>query len=386
MKIGLLGMGVVGGGVMEQLAERADIQVKRVLARRPRPELGALQAQSFDEILTDPEIDTIVEVIGGMDPAYDNVLRSLQAGKNVVSANKWMLSYHLEELLSLAELRGVQLKYSASVGGGIPFLFNLARLRHADTVDAISGIVNGTTNLILDTMQTEDADFADVLARAQRAGYAEADPSADVDGLDARSKLCIAASLAFGQFLNPEEINVEGIRRITIQDVAAFRKLNRVCRLIVCAERLSGGKICAFVEPTLVAQTDPEASVHRNDNLISLIGRRVGLQSFFGQGAGRNPTAANVVADLNDIATGVCQLSSASISGHALIDNSLCEHRYFVRTKSRLSIPAEKLRGAGDSSLYLTYPISVSRMHALAASLRMRDENLFFAGVRGLDE
>lgn len=386
MKIGLLGMGVVGSGVMEQLAGRQDIQVKRVLTRRPRPELGALWTGSFDEILSDPEIDTIVEVMGGMDPAYDDVLRALQAGKNVVTANKWMLSYHLEELRTVAQLRGVQLKFSASVGGGIPYLYNLVRLRHVDTIDAVYGIVNGTTNLILDTMQTGGADFAEVLAQAQRAGYAEADPSADIDGLDARSKLCIASSLAFGKYVDPETINVEGIRRITRQDVSAFRKLGLVCRFIAHAERVSMGKICAFVEPTLVHFNEAEASVHRNDNLISLIGRRVGLQSFFGQGAGKNPTAANVVLDLDAILSGSSPLAGAPIAGHAEIDNSQREHRYYVRTTSRLSVPAEKLRGNSDTNLYLTYPMSIDRMHALAASIRMRDQSLFFAGVRALEE
>lgn len=379
-------MGVVGSGVMEQLAERTDIEIQRIMTRCPRPELGARWTGSFDEILADPEIDTIVEVMGGMDPAYDNVLRALQAGKNVVTANKLMLSYHLEELGTIAQLRGVALKFSASVGGGIPYLYNLARLRHADRIEAISGIVNGTTNLILDTMQTGDADFATVLAQAQRAGYAEADPSADIDGLDARSKLCIASSLAFGKYADPEAISVEGIRRITRLDVSAFRKLGMVCRLIVHAERVSEDKICAFVEPTLVRFNDAEAAVHRNDNLIRLIGRRVGLQSFFGQGAGKNPTAANIVLDLDDILTNTSPLANAPVSGHIGIDNSQREHRYYVRTTSRLSVPAEKLRGSGDANLYLTYPISVDRMHALAASIRMRDQSLFFAGIRTSEE
>lgn len=382
MKIGLLGIGTVGAGVLEQVAEREDMSIKRVLVRRDIPELGALTTRSFDEILNDPEIDTVVEVIGGMQPAYDYVMRALRAGKNVITANKLMLSYHMEELLRTAKESGVQLRFDASVGGGIPYLFNLMRSGRADTIQSLFGIVNGTTNLILDTMQSNGSDFADVLAQAQRAGYAEADPSADIDGIDARSKLCVAASVAFGCCINPEEVAMAGIRNITREDVLAFKKLGYVCRLLVRAERLEGNRVCAFVEPTLLCPSEPEASVRRNDNLIGLVGRNCGQQYFFGQGAGRNPTAFAVVLGLTDILHGV-NLPDEIPVGQAIVDNSQLAHRYYVRTTSRLSIPAEKLRGTGEVNCYLTAPMPVDRMHALAASLRMRDANLFFAAVRG---
>lgn len=383
MKIGLLGIGTVGSGVLEQLAGRGNIAVKRILVRRERPELGAQATQHFEDILNDPEIDTIVEVMGGMQPAYDYVHRALRAGKNVVTANKLMLSYHFGELLETARASGVQLRFDASVGGGIPYLYNLMRTSRADTIRSLFGIVNGTTNLILDTMQTSGADFSDVLAQAQRAGYAEADPSSDIDGLDARSKLCISASIAFGRYIDPEDVSVFGIRNISREDVMTFKKLGYVCRLLVRAERVSDGRICAFIEPTLLGPGEQEAAVRRNDNLISLVGHRVGLQSFFGQGAGKDPTAFAVVLGLTDILNGVRPLKDRAPSGYAVVDNSHLAHRYYVRTTSRLSIDAEKLRGGGDSNLYLTAPMPVDRMHALAASLRMRDPNLFFAGVRG---
>ena len=383
MKIGLLGIGTVGSGVLEQLAGREDIAVKRVLARRDRPELGAKQTHRFEDILDDPEIDTVVEVMGGMHPAYEYVLRALQAGKNVVTANKLMLSHHFEELLNAARRSGVQLRFDASVGGGIPYLYNLMRTSRADTIRSLSGIVNGTTNLILDTMQTSGADFADVLAQAQRAGYAEADPSSDIDGLDARAKLCISASIAFGRYVDPEDISVAGIRSISREDIMTFKKLGYVCRLLVRAERLDGDRFCAFIEPTLLGPGEQEAAVRRNDNLIALVGHRVGLQSFFGQGAGKDPTAFSVVMGLTDILGHVDPLEGRLPEGRATVDNSLLAHRYYVRTTSRLGIAAEKLRGGGDANIYLTSPIPVDRMHALAASLRMRDPNLFFAGVRG---
>ena len=383
MKIGLLGIGTVGSGVKKHLEGRNDISIKKILVRRDRPDLGGLATFSFDEILNDPEIETIVEVMGGMEPAYDYVLRTLKAGKNAATANKLLLSYRMPELLAAARESGAMLKIDASVGGGIPYLFNVMRTGRADTIRSLSGIVNGTTNLILDTMQTGGADFADVLAQAQRAGFAEADPSSDIDGLDARSKLCISASIAFGKFIHPDDVMTSGIRTITREDVSMFRELGYVCRLLVRAERVDDNTVCAFVEPTLLAPTEPEASVHRCDNLIGMVGEYVGQQYFFGQGAGMDPTASAVVLGLTDMLNGVRLLEDISLDGRMTVDNSHLAHRYYVRTASRLSIPAEKLRSDGGCSCYLTEPIPVDRMHALAASLRINDPGLFFAGVRG---
>ena len=383
MKIGLLGIGTVGSGVRDHLSRRDDISIKKILVRRERPELGALATFDYEDILNDPEIDTIVEVMGGLQPAYDYVLRALKAGKNVATANKLLLSYHFDELLAAARSTGAHLKIDASVGGGIPYLYNLMRSRRADSIRSICGIMNGTTNLILDTMQTSDADFGDVLAQAQRAGYAEADPSADIDGIDSRSKLCVSASVAFGRFVRPDDIDMFGIRNITLDDVHIFRKLGYVCRLLARAEYLDDDHICAYVEPTLLGPAEHEATVRRNDNLIGLVGNYTGQQYFFGQGAGKDPTAFSEVSGLTDILNNVRMLEERPPEGYFTVDNSHLVHRYYVRTTSRLSIPAEKLRGGGNYNCYITAPIPVDRMHALAASLRMRDPGLFFAGIRG---
>lgn len=383
MKIGLLGIGTIGSGVKEHLDRREDISIKRILVRRDRPDLGSLATFQYEDILNDPEIDTIVELMGGMQPAYDYVLSALKAGKNVATANKLMLSYHFADLLAAARESGAHLKIDASVGGGIPYLFNLMRSGRTDTIRSLFGIVNGTTNLILDTMQSAGADFADVLSQAQRAGYAEADPSADIDGIDSRSKLCVSSMIAFQRIINPEEISVFGIRNITRDDVQLFKKLGYVCRLLVRAEYIDENRICAFVEPTLLSPAEPEATVRRNDNLIGLVGNYTGQQYFFGQGAGKDPTAFAVVSGLADIQDNVRLLEERPPMERISVDNSQLSHRYYVRTTSRLSIPAEKLRGGGDYNCYITAPLPVDRMHALAASLRMRDPNLFFAGIRG---
>lgn len=380
MKIGLLGFGTVGSGVFEQLSAHADMTVEKILLRRDRPELKALSVTDIRDITEDPEIDVVVEVIGGLEPAYDYVMYALNSGKHVVTANKLLLAYHFEELLKAAEENGVTLRFDASVGGGIPYLHNLLHNLRTDRIRSLYGIVNGTTNLILDTMQTDGSDFADVLAQAQRAGFAEADPSADIDGIDARAKLCVSASVAFGRFLRPDDVPMAGIRHITRTDVNAFRQLGYVCRLLVRAEHLENGRVCACVEPTLVPPMAPEASVRRNNNLIGFVGDSAGNQHFFGQGAGKSPTAYSVVSDLLDIRDGIPHLSGCKPEGIATVDNTSISRRYYLRTIANPGVAAKKMENTSDC--YVTAPLSVERMHTLATTLRAKDPKLFFAGIR----
>ena len=344
--------------------------------------MGALATFSFDDILRDGEIEAVVEVIGGERPALDYALGALRAGKHVVTANKQMLSEHMQSLASAAREGGARLMIDASVGGGIPYLHNLSRAARRGGVESVFGIVNGTTNLILDTMQTEGTDFAEALAQAQRAGYAEADPTADIDGLDARAKLCVAAAVGFGLAVRPESVDAAGIRAISSGDVGVFRRMNRVCRLLVRADRLDAGRVAAFVEPALVAPDDAFAAVRRNDNLIGFVERDAGLQRFFGQGAGKSPTAFNVVMGLEDLLENRAG-ALESLSGRAEVDNGGLASRYYVRTAARLDAEAETLCDLGGARAYLTAPLPVAKMHALARRLREADPGLFFAGLRG---
>ncbi|MGX8706530.1 MAG: homoserine dehydrogenase, partial [bacterium] len=232
MVIGLLGLGTIGSGIYEHLQKRGDIRVKKILELKRHPGFEALETSDFNEILNDPEIDTVIELIGGIEPAHTFTVQAMKAGKNVVTANKLMLSHHMEELLTLAKEMGVQYRYDASVGGSIPFLYNIARHRTADTLTALSGIVNGTTNLILDIMQTDGMDFDDVLKQAQAQGYAEANPAADIDGIDAQCKIAIASAVAYQQYVRPEAVSTEGIRHISGRDIIYFKRQGWVCRLI----------------------------------------------------------------------------------------------------------------------------------------------------------
>ena len=381
MNIGLLGMGAIGSGVFEQLAAREDITVRRVLDKRKIEGVESLLTTDIAEILGDPEIDTVVELMGGNEPAHRFVLEAMRAGKNVVSANKLMIAGNLKELLDTAQQMGVSFRFSASVGGSIPYLVNLLRARRADRLTRVMGIVNGTTNLILDTMQTTGESFDQVLKQAQAAAYAEADPSADIDGIDARSKIAIAASLAFDAHVRPENVLTAGIRYIRAEDVELFRKKGWVCRLIARAERFEGDRVTAFVEPTLVTPESPFASVYRNDNLICMNGKRFGQQSFSGQGAGKSPTAYAVVNDLIDTMYSPQYLPFSSELRDLPVDNGLIRRCYYLRTSACVEIPGETLAAKNGFCAYVTQPMPVQRMHTLAKELQKQDPSLFLAGI-----
>ena len=376
--IGLLGMGTIGSGVYEHLQKRGDISVKKILELKRHPGFEHLETSDYDEILSDPEIDTVVELMGGLEPAHKFTVQALKAGKNVVSANKLMISHHMEELLTLARENGVQYRYDASVGGSIPFLYNLMRHNCADTLTAISGIVNGTTNLILDIMQTEGRDFDAVLRQAQAEGYAEANPAADIDGIDAQCKIAIASAVAYGSYVNVDDVSTEGIRHITAEDIIRFKELRKVCRLIAQSQVVGEGVISAYVEPTLVAENATEAAVRLNNNTISITGEYFGVHTFQGQGAGKDPTAFAVELGLRDILDGVTPRLNLIPHGYAKVDNATTGHRYYLRTSAPVDIPAEK----HADGVYITEPLSVKAMHDLAASLRKQDKKLFFAGIQ----
>ena len=378
MVIGLLGLGTIGSGIYEHLEKRSDIRVKRILELKRHPGFEHLETSDYGEILNDPEIDTVIELIGGIEPAHTFTVQALKAGKNVVSANKLMISHHMEELLTLARDMGVQYRYDASVGGSIPFLYNIMRHRSADTLTALSGIVNGTTNLILDIMQTDGRDFDDVLKQAQAEGYAEANPAADIDGIDAQCKLAIASSVAYGQYVRPEDISTEGIRHITGRDIIRFRQRDLVCRLLVQSQVVGQGVVTAFVEPTLVSPRSTEAAVKLNNNTISVTGDYFGVHTFQGQGAGKDPTAFAVELGLRDILDGVTPRLNPIPEGYARVDNTLAGHPYYLRTTAPVDVEAERI----DDGAFITAPMSAKAMHDLAKKLRETDPGLFFAGIR----
>lgn len=384
MKTALLGYGVVGSGVHALTKARPEhgVTIARVLVRRDIEAVRAIATRDFNEIVSDPSIETVVEVMGGEEPALSYVKAALRAKKNVVTANKLMLSLHYAELISLARENGVHLAFSAAVGGGIPWLTNLLRVARVDAVESLGGIMNGTTNFILTAMQQGGADFAETLAEAQRLGYAEADPTADIDGLDVRAKLALSCDVAFSQMADAAAVPALGIRHIAAADVALFRQLGLTCRLIGKVERTEAG-VAAYVEPMLFAADAPEAGVNGTGNVISFRCTGLGAQSFFGLGAGQSPTASAVMQDLIDTSAGTTAFDLARCNGAFVPDASSARHAYYLRTAAALpaGLAVRPLGKTPAGNACITKPLPVSALHALVQDCLAAGRSAFAAGL-----
>ena len=310
IKIAVLGYGVVGSGVVHVLDKNADricqnagqkIEVKYILDIRKFPDSPyiSLFVNDFESIVDDPEITVVVEVIGGIDVALTYTRRCLEAGKSVVTSNKELVAEHGSELLKLAMEKGVNYLFEASVGGGIPVIRPLAQCMTANMINEIYGILNGTTNYILTDMDRNRADFSDALHEAQKKGYAESDPTADIEGHDTCRKICILSSLAFGHQINPRLVPTEGITGVTIEDIQLAAKLGYKIKLLG-RSRLAGDKVSVYVAPHLVNKHSILAEVDDVMNGVVIRGNAVGNVVFCGAGAGKLPTASAVIADVID--------------------------------------------------------------------------------------
>ena len=312
-KVAILGFGTVGSGVAEVLSKNSqgiarrsggEIQVKYILDVRDFPDSPFKDCfvKDFSIIENDPEVNVVVETIGGAKVALEFTTRALKAGKSVVSSNKELVATHGYELLQLAKANGVSYLFEASVGGGIPILRPLTNCLAANEVEQITGILNGTTNYILTRMIKAGLTFEQALKEAQDNGYAEKDPTADVDGHDACRKICILSALACGQHVYPQQVPTQGIREVTLADVAYADSCGYKIKLLGRCLREPEGKVCAFVAPHLVSCENPLAGVEDVFNAIAVTGNAVGDVMFYGRGAGKLPTASAVVADVIDIA------------------------------------------------------------------------------------
>jgi homoserine dehydrogenase len=313
LKAGLLGCGNVGEAVARLLREHGDdiaaragcrIEVARVAVRDLGKDRGidaSLLTTDPFEVVRDPEVDLVVEVMGGMEPARELILEALSSDKPVVSANKELLANQGRELFDLADERGVDLYFEAAVGGGIPLIRPMKESLSGERLMRLTGIVNGTTNYILTRMGEEGMSFADALARAQALGYAEADPTADVEGLDAAAKCAILASIAFNARVVASDIYTEGISNVSADDIAFARRLGYAVKLLAIAE-LEGNRIAARVHPAMIPVSHPLASVRDSFNAVFLEGPKIGELMFYGRGAGGDPTAVAVVGDMVTVA------------------------------------------------------------------------------------
>lgn len=308
IQIAILGLGTVGTGVARVVAENSrqierklgePLQVKTILVRHFKDgPYRQLMTDDFSKIEGDPEIRVVVETIGGMDSAYEYTKRALQAGKHVVTANKQLVAEKGCELLELARKKNVSYLFEASVGGGIPILYPLTQCMAANRIDEVYGILNGTTNYILTRMARTGAFFTDALREAQAKGYAEADPTADVDGIDAGRKTCILADLAFGYQVPPASVPMEGISKLSLRDVKIAERAGYRIKLVGRAVRMPGGGRTAYVAPHLIPENHPLANVEDVYNAIVVRGNVTGEVMFYGKGAGELPTASACVSDV----------------------------------------------------------------------------------------
>ena len=326
IQIGILGLGTVGSGVVRILQQNAediqtrthcDIHIKGIFARDLHKEREVngdfLLTDQPAEILQDPEIDIIVEVMGGIEPARAFILEALRQGKHVVTANKDLIALHGHELLDAANLAGKDLYFEASVGGGIPIIAALKESLAANRITDVLGIINGTTNYILTAMDEQGREYSEVLAEAQLLGYAEADPSADVDGLDAARKLAILSSIAFNSRVVLKDIFVEGISKITREDLAYAAELGCTIKLLAIAKHQDEG-IEVRVHPAILPLTHPLASVSGVYNAIYVVGDSVGETMFYGRGAGSLPTGSAIISDIMRIVRNIQSNSISSIN------------------------------------------------------------------------
>ena len=313
VNVAILGFGVVGSGVAEVLAtngphidQKVDdlIRLKYILDVRDFPDspFADKVVHDFSVIENDPEVSIVVETIGGAKAALDFTRRALRAGKSVVTSNKELVAEHGCELLKLAAEQGVSYLFEASVGGGIPILRPLNQCLAANEIEEITGILNGTTNYILTRMIRGGLSFDAALKEAQANGYAEQDPTADIEGHDACRKICILASLAFGRHIYPRQVPAEGITGVTLSDVAWAESCGKKLKLLGRAIRQADGRVCAYVSPHLVDVENPLAGVEDVFNAIAVKGNAIGDVMFYGRGAGKLPTASAVVADVIDAA------------------------------------------------------------------------------------
>ena len=333
MKIAILGYGTVGRGVDQIIAERVDgVEVTRILELPDRLSDPRMTA-SYDEILADEEVELVVECMGGVEPARTYIMAALESGRHVVTSNKAVVAAHFADFAAASVASGAGLFVEAAVGGGVPWIASVEKVRRIDDVSSFSGIMNGTTNYIVDAMRRQGTDFAEVLAEAQRLGYAERDPSADIDGIDVLNKTIISASVAFG-IACERDLPASGIRNLTKADLDLFAAYGRTVKLLGRGVS-EGGRYAAAVEPVAVAADSLEASVPGNFNLITAVGATVGELKFYGQGAGSLPTGNAIVQDVLDCVSGA-RRPVYDFTSPLAYDPTLLRADYVFRTAAEL--------------------------------------------------
>ena len=384
MKCAVLGCGVVGSGVADILLHNADVikektnvdlELKYILDIRdfPECEYTPFLTKNVDEIIDDEEVEIVAEAMGGVDPAFDFVSRCLRRGKHVTTSNKELVAKKGDVLFALARENNVNFMFEASVGGGIPIIRPISRCLAANRISEVAGILNGTTNFILNKMIIDGMTFADALVLAQKKGYAEKDPTADVEGLDACRKICILASLVFGSHVFPDErVFTEGISKITPEDVRAADSLGYAVKLIAQAKKLENEKIKILVSPTLVKKSSILGNVNGVFNACLVRGDMIGETVMTGPGAGKEATASAVVGDMIDMAEHAGNRKFFGWGNEKpgfIEDLSSIEDKFFLRLKGdRRDLAASIGQGTAalenGETVFITKPMTPSALDA----------------------
>ena len=386
VNVAILGFGVVGTGVAEVLAQNGEhidkkvetpVRLKYILDVRDFPEspFADKVVHDFSIIENDPSVDVVVETIGGARAALDFTRRALEAGKSVVSSNKELVAEHGYELLQLAQQKGVSYLFEASVGGGIPILRPLSQCLAANELTEVCGILNGTTNYILTRMIRAGLSFEDALKEAQQNGYAEQDPTADIEGHDACRKICILGALAFGKHIYPRQVLTEGITGVSLADVAYAEAAGRKIKLLGRAILREDGKVCAYVAPHLVEAEAPLGTVEDVFNAITVRGNAIGDVMFYGRGAGKLPTASAVVADVMDAARHMMsrkRLEWGPGAEDLVVSPEGVAFRWYVRAQGEAPAGAEPLAHEGAPAgecAFLTAAMTEGALGAMCKDL-----------------
>lgn len=389
MKIGLLGFGTVGSGVYEIINDNLvplldSVEITKILVKDKNHLSLNIMTTSVSEVLFSSEIDLIVEAIGGIHPAYEYICTALKNKKHVVTSNKAVVSIYLNEFLELASKNSVIFKFEASVCGGIPWIKSLNRIKRIDSINEIYGVFNGTTNYILDNMKKKGLDFEIALKQAQGIGYAESNPSEDIDGIDIMRKLQISMNLAFDYDAKNNEIEFFGIRNIQKVDIDYFKKHNRTIKLVATAKK-RGLDFYANVEPIAFKDNKMEATIPLNFNIGSISGDTIGTLKFYGQGAGKLPTANAIVQDILDInlkENNFIETINTRIELNKNIE--LIKGKYYIRLNNqsiedRYKNIIEKIEIFDDIKTYTTYEIEANLMYNVAKEFNK--DNIFYVRI-----
>ena len=353
MKIAILGFGTVGSGVYEIAKNLKNIEVKKVLEK----DLNKINiaTDNYDEIINDKEIELVVECMGGLHPAYEFIMQALKSKKSVVSANKAVIAKYLDEFLQAAKENNVEFRFEASVGGGIPCLAGIQKVRRVENIDKFYGIFNGTSNFILDNMYRFENEFFTTLKTAQELGYAEADPSADIDGYDVTNKVIISSALAYDGFIK-NEFPCFTMRNMTKEDILYFKKKGLIAKYIGEATTV-GNEYEASVMLNLFPTNALEGNVLSNYNIVTVQSHTMGEVKFYGQGAGKLPTANAIIQDILDIQANI-SFNPISIEKKYSYSAKLFKHRYVLRSNEELKGEFDKIEKDGNNFYHYTKEIT----------------------------